>query len=215
MRTLKFYSYLVSLFIFSNGLLTAQNPVSIIYEGVLTDSNGAFVSQEDCIVRLSITNSNDLLLFINEISVTTSDLGAFIFSAENLKQLPAGVNEQELATIEIIIRPKGRASWIESDELKITYDLTQNGPDDYSMLRQEGEVLNYSMQKPVWEFSDIYPLEMLSSRFMISFSNEITDKESIILICKTMKGGEDVEKAEPSPSKRSIKGGYAVGGYKK
>jgi hypothetical protein len=217
MKKFIFCAILLATFTFSAELLRAQNPTTLICEGTLTDIDGNFVSGEDCLVSFSLTNSKDKVLFENEYTLTSDNSGELLFVVKNLPALFTDDAKEEFANLEINLKSAENSSWLEEGEFSTNYKLVRKGADDFVMTRYEGQTLNFSLMSPVWEFSDIYPLGYLSSRFMISFSSDIADEESIILICKMMHGDdanfEDKETAPPS--KRGIKGGYAVGGYKK
>lgn len=79
-------------------------------------------------------------------------------------------------------------------------------------MRFDGQQLNIANLNPVFRFNDVRPFDHLSSIFMISFSKELNNPQEIIQICSKTKIGTDENAA---PSKRGIKGGFAVGGYNK
>ena len=202
-------------FIFSSGLLIAQNPTTIVCQGTLTNISGAFIAGEECIVTFLIANSDEAQLFKYESSVTTTETGEFTVSAENLPEVFTDKGVEELLSIELIIKPSEGSSWLEEDSFNVKYYLEKNETDEFTLTRYKGQILNLSVQDFVWAFSDIYPFAYLSSRFLISFSEDLTDPNTIIFIGKNMNRGMEMEESVPPPSKRGIKGSYAVGGYKK
>jgi len=218
MKNLNLCALFIAAFLFSGVFLIAQNPITLIWEGTLTDINGAFVANEECLVSLSIETSDEEVLFKNESAVTTNETGEFLYLAETLPPVFSDNWEKELVDIEISIKAAEGASWLEEDEFVIKYHFEKNKIDSFTMTRFEGQVLNYSKLNPIWQFTDLYPFGYLNSTFMISLNKEFADPESIMTICKMMQN--EIEKipptkAEPAPAKRGIKGGYAVGGVKK
>jgi hypothetical protein len=206
-------SLIFAALIFSSGILFAQNPTTIVCQGTLTDINGNSIASENCIVRFSIENTDDEQLFTMETTETTNETGVFTLIVENLPEVFSTNTEKELVNIELLIKSSEGSTWHEDDKFNVIYHLEKKGANDFTLTRHEGQKLVLSVINPVWVFSDVYPIAYLSSKFLISFSKDMTDPESIIQISK--KSHLEVEPAQAAPLKRGLKGGYAVGGYKK
>ena len=82
MKNTRAYSLFIAAFIFSAGILFAQNPTTIVCQGTLTDINGAFVANEECFVTFSIENADDEELFKTTSSVITTENGNFLLTIE-------------------------------------------------------------------------------------------------------------------------------------
>ncbi len=191
--------------------INGQDPATIIFFGVLTDIEERIVTSEPCEITFTMVRQGEKLLE-QSVKVTTDSLGIAAFY---ITEIPDVFTDLELQTVDIVItlRAEESSGWMLEDEFMVKYHLEKAGPDGYRMNRFEGQRLDYAFSDPVWNFADIYPFGYLKSRFMISFSDNLSDPETIISISneQIMPSLQSVPSA---PVERGLKGGYAVGGYK-
>ena len=212
-RAFKHISLLAILAI-SASLLIAQTPVTIIFNGSLTDIEGEAVAGEKCFVNITYTGESGDKLHNETTSVVTDDRGSFSLVQNELPLLFKETSSGNTVSIQVEISAAENAEWLNDETFSIKYHLSRTAPEAYEMTRYEGQKLNYTYQGPVWVFSDVYPFGYLKSTFMISLSDEYKDPDKLRIICNKMQGAsEDV--APDAPAKRGLKGGYAVGGYQK
>lgn len=189
-----------------------QDPVTIVFSGTFTDIGEKIVPAEAFEVTFSMIQQDEILL-VQTATVTTDDSGNAAFYVTDIPKI---FNEQELQTVDVIItlRAKEGSEWMLEDEFMVKYHLEKAGPDGYRMIRFEGQRLDYAFSDPVWYFADVYPFGYLKSKFIVSFSDRISDPESVIAIFNEQIV-PSLQAVPPAPVERGLKGGYAVGGYKK
>ncbi|MFC2090128.1 hypothetical protein ACFLT1_05065 [Bacteroidota bacterium] len=202
-------------FLIIGGTLIAQSPVTIIYKGAINHDNGLPVINEVCTVYFSIINTEGNIYCNKEVQITTSDSGTFVMAIEEIPSIFEENSERKEAGIHLKINAAEGSNWLTKNPLEMIYILEKTSADEYVMYTFEGQSLSFKTMKPVWEFSDINYTDQLFNKFIVSFNEEYADIESIEVISKMINGSTDIKKATPSPRKRGIKGGFAVGGYKK
>jgi hypothetical protein len=192
--------------------ISGQDPVTIVFSGTFTDIGETIVPAAACDITFSMIQQEKILLE-QTATVTTDDSGNAAFFVTGI---PEVFNDEELQTVDVIItlRAKEGSEWMLEDEFMVKYHLEKAGPDGYRMIRFEGQRLDYAFSDPVWYFTDVYPFGYLKSKFIVSFSDRISDPESVIAIFNEQIV-PSLEAVPPAPVERGLKGGYAVGGFKK
>ncbi len=216
-----------SLLILAVSLFTvsySQNPSTIILESQLTDIDGEIVQNAALKTSLTIINSAGEQCFEREEFTTTNNQGIFQLSLQDFAPLFINNFESGPVVIQLTIVSNDNGKWLEEDEFEVKYLLKSeifDGFMEYSITRMEGQKLNYEYQSDIWMFTDIYYFAYIKTMFLLSFNDDITDPESLLLAAKSMfdkpeavEADEAIESPAPPPS-RGIKGGYAVGGYNK
>ena len=212
-----------ALFIFATSY--SQSPEAIVIQSKLTDINGDFVQVRKVDISLSVLNSSGVNCFEKSKSLVTDNKGDFILLIEDVPELFVDGSGSDPAVIQLSITSPEKDTWLEEDKFLVKYLLTISGSEaypEYTLTRMEGQKLNYEYRSDIWKFSDLYPFAYLKCTFLLSFNNEITDAESLLMAAQGFFGesddspSEDVESEAPSPpASRGLKGGYAVGGLKK
>jgi hypothetical protein len=226
-HTKRLFSILTILMIFASGMM-GQQPVSIVYQGTLTDMEGDVITGKKIRADMAFldTEGNTIYSFFKETAV--DDYGTFGIEAENI---PEWVLEGKTHLIRISLFSMGEDDWLMDGKFDLDYTLIDESAGDehaFVMKRFEGLILDAVNEGELWQFTDLYPFAYLSSRFMISFNKEISDPEDIQILCNEFfnepawKEDAMMEKASeegmapveaPKARSRGIKGGYAVGGY--
>ncbi|MEX0988561.1 MAG: hypothetical protein WD052_13870 [Bacteroidales bacterium] len=213
---------LVASFLMVNSTVNAQSPVTILFNGVLTDIEDTSISNDTVNIDFTIISSDEEPLFNKKITVPTTAAGEFMADFTNLPELFNSSANRQLVDIVVVMNSVNGASWMDQKDFMVKYHFEKLGNEEYSITRFEGQTMEHYDMHPLWDFNDVYPFGYLNSRFMISFSTELSDPNSIIAILDDIPVPEEVYEeaapapmAAPPPPQRGVKGGYAVGGYKK
>ncbi len=200
----------------------SQNPSVIVIESQLTDIEGESVPVVNMDLTVLILDSNGEQCYEDNKTITTNDLGTFQYFIEETPQLfKAGIGSDP-AEIQLTITSPDDDAWLEEGKFIVKYLMTLEGDKEnpeYFLTRMEGQKLNYEYRSDIWKFNDIYPFAYISSTFLISFNEEIADAKSLLMVAQEFFSESENKNAEemeaPPASSRGIKGGPAVGGFKK
>ncbi len=201
----------------------SQNPSTILLQSQLTNIDGEIVKNTELTTSIIIINAAGKQCYKSKETLFTDGEGIFQLSIQDFNPLFIKKSESDPVVIQLTIVSDDENKWLEEDEFEVKYLLKSeiyDGFMEYSITRMEGQKLNYEYQSDIWMFTDVYPFAYIRSMFLLSFNDDITDPESLLLAAKSLfdKQGvaEDMEiESAPPPSSRGIKGGYAVGGYNK
>jgi hypothetical protein len=202
--------------------LTGQKPVTIVYQGTLTDMEGDIISDKQIRADLSFLDDqgNSVYSVIEESRI--SEYGTFDIAVEDI---PEWISDDNTYRIRITLHNTAGENWLLDGTFDLDYTLTAEKTGStytYILKRFEGLILEARSEGQLWQFNDLYPFAYLSSRFMISFNSDISEPEDVEILCNeffnTPGEGEDaMKKAAPAAQSeqrsRGLKGGYAVGGY--
>lgn len=201
--------FLVSLLMVS-GSLFSQTPETMIINGILSDMDSDPISRQNCDVLLSFVSSNEKLLYSVERKISTNEKGEFTLILGEIPDMFSSTDDKELVDMIMEMKGESGSTWLPEGKFSVKYHIEKTSTMEFKITRFEGQQMNQSSSSPVWMFHDLYPLAYLKNTFMISFSEELSDPEAIIQICRDMSPPE----ADSPAKERGIKGGYAVGGYK-
>ena len=205
------------------GLAYSQNPSTIVLKSHLTNIEGEAVANANINTSLFVLNSEGEKCFEVEKSMVTKEDGSIVLFIQNLTPVFTKGSDSDPAVIQLKITSPDGDSWLEEDKFVVKYLFTITGKGkntEYALTRMEGQKLNYEYATDIWKFDDIYPFAYIRSSFLVSFNEDISDAESLLLAAEALFNANKEEKlappeATPQPSSRGIKGGAAVGGYKK
>lgn len=216
-------SGLILLALFLAGSAYSQNPSTIALKSHLTNIEGEVVANAKIDASLIVINSEGKQCFDVEQSIITKADGSFSLFMQDLPPIFTKGKASEPAVIQLTITSPSGDSWLEEDKFLVKYLFTKTGNaqfTEYSLTRMEEQKLNHEYATDIWKFDDVYPFAYIKSSFLVSFNDDITDAESLILAAEALFDANEAEDKAPSnkvkpPSSRGIKGGAAVGGYKK
>lgn len=204
-------------------ILSGQKPVTIVYQGTLTDMEGEIIANKQIRADLSFLDEqgNSVYSVIEEDRI--SENGTFDLT---VMDIPEWISDDNAYRIRITLYSTTGENWLMDGTFDLDYTLTAEKAGNaytYTLKRFEGLILDARNEGQLWQFNDLYPFAYLSSRFMISFNSDIKEPEDVEILCNEFFNapgrGEDamMEKAAPAAESktrsRGLKGGYAVGGY--
>lgn len=204
------------LFILAMNTVTAQEPVVIVFNGTLASSETQ-TANRDCHIDFFMHNEALEPLLVRSVKVSTDSAGQFAFFIRDIPAVFTSGARIPSAKITIAIQPNAASAGAGMEDTRVEYTLRKTGLTGYSITRMDNQVMEQSYDQQVWSFWDVSPCTYLTGSFYISFYNNLTDVNRIYQLGwqQQMKMQQGPGAGAVTPLQRGIKGGYAVGGYKK
>lgn len=192
----------------------AQEPAAIVFYGTLA-SNDTYIANQRCNIEFSMISEVHEPLLVRRVDLSTDSLGHFAFYIRDIPAVFTSGARIPSVKMAISIQAADTTSLLGSEGMNVTYTLRKTGLTGYTITRMDDQEMAHSSDQQVWSFWDVDPYTYLTGSFYISFYKNLTDVNRIYQL-----GWEQQQRSTPEmdtvpPTQRGIKGGYAVGGYKK
>jgi len=205
---------MVILFFLAVNTATAQGPEAIVFFGTLT-SNDTYLANQGCNIEFSLVSEAHEPLLVRRVDLSTDSSGHFAFYIRDIPAVFTSGSRIPSVKIAISIQAADTYALFGKEGIYVEYTLRKTGLTGYTIARMDNQEMEHSYDQQVWSFWDINPYTYLTGSFYISFYKNLTDVNRIYQL-----GWEQQQRSVPevgtlAPKHRGIKGGYAVGGYKK
>ncbi|MDF1571060.1 MAG: hypothetical protein P1P82_05525 [Bacteroidales bacterium] len=192
----------------------AQEPAAIVFYGTLASSD-TYIANQECNIEFSMISEVHEPLLVRRVDLSTDSSGHFAFYIRDIPAVFTSGARIPSVKMAISIQTADSSSMLGSEGIHVTYTLRKTGLTGYTITRMDNQEMEHSYGQQVWSFWDVDPYTYLTGSFYISFYKNRTDVNRIYQL-----GWEQQQRSVPemdtiSPTQRGIKGGYAVGGYKK
>lgn len=195
--------------------LFAQETLSLNYEGVLKDIEENTIQEDEFELIVNVLSVPDGKTLWEKTYQAKSDMeGWFGFEIEEFNSLFGTDNGSASVEVHLGFFPMPDSRWIDQgSDFLVSYTIKRHQTEDslvFEINRMEGSVLSFSQYNDVLFFQDTYPFAYLQGGFMIAMDNTEANLSSLRDIISGVAEGK-----EKSARSRGLKGGFAVGGYRK
>lgn len=204
--------------------VSGQSPSTILFSGDISDIENNPIAEKEFTTNIIFSSSETEIVSFKE--ETSSNInGEFLLVLNDLPEL--FTKEMENQKIDILITLVSDEDWLDEEEFSVKYSFEKQMIEDpeanndskkvlFEINRFEGQKLSSLNTNTLFKFTDAYPFAYLKSEFFVSFSEDITDPDSIIIPLLKEEHQQQKAKDISTPAKsRGLKSGYAVGGYNK
>ena len=202
------------LLLFMTHVLDAQDPVVIVFSGTLASVN-TVISNRKCDIEFFMQDGAGEPLLLRKVKVNTDSSGRFAFFIKDMPVVFKNGVRSPSVKMTLHIQPVEKLAEFKEEGLYVEYTMFKNGMTGYEMKRWDDQELKTFNQQHLWTFSDEYPFALLTGNFYISFSGHLTDVDQIYRNGRLLQQQSSPGVGAAPVPQRGIKGGYAVGGYKK
>jgi hypothetical protein len=220
---MKFYIiislFLALLFGLTMNSAYSQESIRLNFEGIMRDIEEMRISEDEFKLEVKVlSDPSGEILLENSYSIRTDNRGWFGFE---LGEFDRFFNQDLEGTSTIVVNlglfPTENSKWIEQGkDFPITYKILRAIENDsllFEIARIQGsrpEELLFSNIEEMLIFQDSYPFGYLQGGFMISVD---LSSEKLAILRNII--DEDSDASGEATKSRGVKGGFAVGGYRK
>ena len=191
----------------------SQGSLQLNFQGMMKDINENIIREDEFDLSVKVLEEpSGKTLWESKYSMKTDNNGWFGFEIDEFESFFKGEQKEEL-TVHFGLFPTERSRWIEKDsDFMVTYTIKKVIRNDsllFTITRLEGTELLFSQFEDVLFFNDSFPFAYLLGGFMLSVNTTDANLSNL----RSVISGDD-----PAPEEvrsRGMKGGFAVGGYRK
>lgn len=207
------------LFSFAATSLFSQGSVRLNFEGIMKDIEENRIAEDEFKLLINvISNPSGEILLEKSHTLLTDKQGWFGFDIGEFDRFFT-LDQSGTSTIFINLEliPTRNSKWIEQGRsFPVSYKILKVAKSDsllFEIARMEGsraEELRFLNQDDMLFFRDTYPFGYLQGGFMISLD---LSSEKLAILRNII--DEDSDTSGEATKSRGVKGGFAVGGYRK